>query len=210
MSTVSDKTRRELSGPAQALLARYAPRNHQTPTEFNFGAAVLSESLGILDTEGKKEVSREPSGTKVVKSTRQPTKEDTIELIDAITDSVIGPKEREMEYLFIMHTLYYVFLISAGVVVNLSPTTATAIGTLGLGSLAIGANYSNLQEAVDGFIKDRRHLKDARKQIESLEGFEKKDFPKGVPEAYDAAMAVLTSLTQQSQSSQASHTPGST
>ena len=207
MASVSDKTRNELSGPAQVLLDKFKPSGLQFPMNITLGAAVLKEPLTILDEEGKREVSRLPKGTKVVPAgPTGPTKEDAISLIDAIKSSVIGPKVREMKYLFEMHSLYYVVLIAAGVVVNLSPTAATAIGTFGLGSLGVGANYNNLQNAVDKYVNDRRTLLDSLQQLDSLEGYERKDFPEGVQKAYDAAQAILTNLTLQKQSNQSSST----
>jgi hypothetical protein len=209
MANVSDKTRSELSGPARVLLDRFKPSGLQFPMDITLGAGAvfLKEPLAILDEEGKREVSRLPKGTKILPAgPTGPTKEDAISLIDAIKSSVIGPKVREMKYLFAMHSLYYVVLISAGVVVNLSPTAATAIGTLGLGSLGVGANYNNLQNAVDKYVNDRRALLDSLQQLDSLEGYERKDFPEGVQKAYDAAQAILTNLTQQKQSNQSSGT----
>jgi len=196
MSTVSGKTRSELATPAQALLDRFGP-GVQEEESIAMEVAALKESGRTAGGGGVKAAMAPSKRARSALVGTQPTKEDAIALIDGIKNGVVAPKVKEMRDLLVVHSLYYVFLIAAGVVVNVSPTAATAIGTLGLGSLGVGANYNNLQSAVDKYVSDRRNLLSSVEQLDALEGYGKKDFPQGVQKAYDAAMTLLNSLVQQ-------------
>ena len=194
LSSLSPRTKSELSSAAQsmsaALEAKMAPKQIAEPLTMD-----LVEETPFMERGVTTPKPRPRPVTRVVTVAPTPTKEDVISLIDGIKHGIVLPKERDMRDSFFMHSAYYIVLIAAGILVNISPTAATAIGTFGLGSLGVGANYNNLQKAVDNYINDRRKLIDSITELELMEG-PKKDFlgPGGFQAAFEAARQVLAAL----------------
>jgi hypothetical protein len=93
---------------------------------------------------------------------REATKKDNLtRAIDRLEKEVVGPAARDISISFALQTGYLIILVLFGIVTNLNPTFFTVVGTLGLGSLGVGANFERLQKAVTQFLSDRRALKSA-------------------------------------------------
>jgi len=80
--------------------------------------------------------------------------------------TLVGPKVRDLTISFLTHISYYALLIVTGIVVNLSPSSLTAVGSFGLGSLGVAANYNRAQNSVDKFLHDRGKLKTSIDKLE--------------------------------------------
>ena len=80
--------------------------------------------------------------------------------IDRFDKEVIDPIIGDFELAFYVQAGYLSAVIILIVISDItSRNFATFIGTLGLGSLGIGANYERLQRAMIQFLRDRRNLK---------------------------------------------------
>ncbi len=80
--------------------------------------------------------------------------------IDRTDQEMVKPRIRDIKVGFVFQNGYNLALLVLGVVANLAPSMATVIGTFGLGTLGVGANFERLQNSVNEFLKDRRKLRD--------------------------------------------------
>lgn len=82
------------------------------------------------------------------------------QVANSIEKYIVTPRVHDAEISFLLQTLYLLFLLVLGIVANLSPNIGTLVGSLGLGTLGVAANYQRIQKAVDKLLHDRRVLKD--------------------------------------------------
>lgn len=79
--------------------------------------------------------------------------------IDRYEKEFVNPTVSDIRVSFAIQIVYHIALLIFGILTNLNPSLTSVIGTLGLGSLGIGANWQRLQKTVEKFQKDRRALK---------------------------------------------------
>jgi hypothetical protein len=80
-------------------------------------------------------------------------------VIERYEKESIAPQVKDNGKLFWAQVGFYVLLIIFGIITNLAPNLTTLIGSLGLGSLGIGANWERLQEVGKKFMDERNRLK---------------------------------------------------
>lgn len=88
-----------------------------------------------------------------------------LRVVDDIEMYIVNPRVRDIWISFSIQSGYIIVVFILGVISNLSPNTATLIGSLGLGTLGVGTNFQRIQKAANKLLHDRRALKDFVGQI---------------------------------------------
>jgi hypothetical protein len=82
-------------------------------------------------------------------------------------ERALGRRRRKLTIIFILEVGYLALTAGLVIYVNLSPSTATLIAGLGLGSLGIASSYSRIQSDVARFLDERESMADTLDEVQT-------------------------------------------